>query len=103
TNFDNSVLPALGVGPVLPRSSTTATATSSVAGSPYPITCLAGTLSASNYDFAFVAGTLTVETATLTVTADHQSRDYGVANPTLTSEERRGGNDGTLHTGARNG
>src|SRR5439155_1039986 len=64
--------------------STTAVATSSVAGSPYPITCALGSLSAANYSFSFVAGSLTVTRASLTVTADDQSRAYGAANPTLT-------------------
>ncbi len=69
--------------------STAATATSSVAGSPYAITVVdAGTLSAANYDFPaanFVNGQLTITKAHLTVTADNKSRGYGDANPALTA------------------
>ncbi|TMG03036.1 MAG: choice-of-anchor D domain-containing protein, partial [Chloroflexi bacterium] len=61
---------------------TTATILSGVGG--YPITCTQGTLSATNYAFSFVGGTVTVTQATLTVTADPQSRVYGAGNPALT-------------------
>ena len=62
---------------------TTATATSSVLGSPYAIT--QGTLAASpNYALTYVGANLTVTAAPLTVTANPQSRAYGAANPTLT-------------------
>ena len=53
----------------------------------YPIIPAAGTLSAANYDFTtstYVNGTLTVNTAVLTVTADAKSKVYG-ANPSLTA------------------
>jgi hypothetical protein len=41
-----------------------------------------GTLSASNnYQITFVPGTLTVNRAALTVTADNKSKTYGEANP----------------------
>ncbi len=40
--------------------------------------------SATNYDFAYVPGTLTITKALLTVTADDASREYGLANPTFT-------------------
>src|SRR5207244_11080422 len=63
-----------------PSLSTTATATSSVAGSPYTITAALGTLAAGNYSFSFVHGALTVTKATLTVTADDETREYGDAN-----------------------
>ena len=46
-----------------PACSTTAVTTSPVSGSPYPITCSAGTLASTNYTFAFVAGELTVTPA----------------------------------------
>ena len=46
----------------------------------YPITCVLGTLAASNYDFTFAPGKLTVTKATLTVTADDTSREYGAPN-----------------------
>jgi filamentous hemagglutinin family protein len=62
---------------------TTATVTSSVAGSPYAIT--QGTLAASaNYALTYTGNNLTVTAAALSVVADPQSRAYGAANPTLT-------------------
>src|SRR5262249_37569811 len=64
-----------------PTLSTTATQTSTVGTS--PITATAGTLSAANYTFSFVPGTLTVNTATLTVTAQNAARAYGATNPTF--------------------
>src|SRR5205814_122291 len=64
---------------------TTATATSSVAGSPYTITAAAGTLAAGNYSFTFANGSLTVTPASLTVTADDKSREYGDPNPVFTA------------------
>jgi hypothetical protein len=45
----------------------------------------AGTLAATNYTFAFADGTLTVNKAHLTITADAQSKTYGDANPALTA------------------
>jgi hypothetical protein len=63
--------------------SSTATV-SSIVGS-YPITASLGTLSATNYQFSFVSGTLTIGKATLTVTASNASRAYGVANPAFTN------------------
>jgi hypothetical protein len=62
--------------------STTATVKSAVAT--YPITAATGTLAAANYSFKFVAGTLTVTKAVLTVTANNLSKVYGAALPTLT-------------------
>src|SRR5947208_1885914 len=59
-----------------------ATATSSVAGSAYDITCSDGV--AANYDFTYVTGHLTVTVAHLTVTAQNKSREYGDANPAFT-------------------
>ena len=41
-------------------------------------------MSATNYTFTFAAGTLTVGTATITITADNQNRAYGQADPTFT-------------------
>src|SRR5207248_3242807 len=65
--------------------STTATPTSTVAGSPYPISCAGGDLAATNYDFTtFVNGKLTITTAPLTVTVDNQTKTYGDPNPALT-------------------
>src|SRR5919201_521662 len=44
-----------------------------------------GSLAAGNYSFSFANGTLTVTPATLTVTADDKSREYGDANPSFTA------------------
>ena len=53
------------------------TATTAVNAGTYIITPAAGTLSATNYDFAtFNAGTLTINKAHLTVTADAKSKTY---------------------------
>jgi hypothetical protein len=41
-------------------------------------------LTSSNYDISFINGSLTVNKATLTVTADNQSRVYGDTNPQFT-------------------
>lgn len=68
-----------------PSLTTAATPTSSVSGSPYTITAGLGTLGAGNYGFAFVNGQLTITGATLTVTADSKSREYGEANPPFTA------------------
>ena len=51
----------------------------------YAITIGQGTLSATNYGFSFTNGALAVSQATLTVSADNQSRIYGVTNPVLTA------------------
>ena len=48
----------------------------------YPITASAA--ADANYTVTFVAGTLTVNKAALTVTADDKSRAEGIANPVLT-------------------
>ncbi len=63
-----------------PTVTTTATA-ASPAGT-YPITITAAT--APNYNIAYSAGTLTITPATLTITADDQTRVYGLANPVFT-------------------
>ncbi|MBJ6723318.1 MBG domain-containing protein [Geomesophilobacter sediminis] len=66
-----------------PTLSTPATP-ASPAGS-YPIVADASALSAANYSFTPVNGTLTVDKAVLTITADAKSRPYGGTNPTLTA------------------
>jgi len=43
------------------------------------------TLAADNYTFSFTDGTLTVNAATLTVTADDLGKTYGAGNPTLSA------------------
>src|SRR5205814_5252280 len=63
-----------------PTVTTTATAASAVGT--YPIT-VGGAVSA-NYTMSYVAGTLTVTPAALTITADDKTRAYGAANPALT-------------------
>ena len=62
---------------------TTATAASHVSGSPYAITA-SGAVD-SNYTISYVAGSLTVTTAPLTITANDQTKVYGDALPTLTA------------------
>ena len=62
---------------------TTATASSHVAGSPYTITA-SGAVD-TDYTISYVAGTLTVTPAALTITADNQTKVYGAALPTLTA------------------
>jgi len=52
---------------------------------PYNISVTQGTLSAANYSFSLTNGTLTVNKATLGVTADPKSRNYGATNPTFTA------------------
>ena len=66
-----------------PTFTSTDTATSPVG--PYTITPILGTLWASNYNFTvFNTGTLTVNKAHLTVSANSASRVYGAADPALT-------------------
>ena len=66
-----------------PTLTTTATASSHVAGSPYTITA-SGAVD-SDYRISYVAGTLTVTAAPLTITANNQTKVYGAALPTLTA------------------
>ena len=67
----------------LPTLTTTATASSHVVGSPYAITASGAT--DPDYAISYVAGTLTVTTAPLTITAVNQTKVYGAALPTLTA------------------
>src|SRR4029079_3590235 len=66
-----------------PTLSTTAQTNSPVGT--YPITAALGSLSATNYSFAFSNGTLTVGQALLTVAANNQNKTYGATNPVLTA------------------
>ena len=66
-----------------PTLTTTATASSHVSGNPYTITA-SGAVDA-DYAITYVAGTLTVTPAALTITADNQTKVYGAALPTLTA------------------
>ena len=62
---------------------TTATAATTVSGAgTYPITVSGGI--DDNYLFSYENATLTIDKATLTATADNQSKTYGDANPALT-------------------
>ena len=66
-----------------PTLTTTATAGSHVAGSPYSITA-SGAVD-SDYKISYAAGTMTVTPAALTITAKNASKVYGAAVPTLTA------------------
>ncbi|TNE42678.1 MAG: filamentous hemagglutinin N-terminal domain-containing protein [Alphaproteobacteria bacterium] len=57
---------------------------------------------ATNYVFTYVDGTLTINPATLTVTADDAAREYGDANPTFSGVITgfKNGEDGSVITGA---
>jgi len=67
-----------------PSLTTAATASSSVAGSPYPIVAAGGTMSSSKYDIEFVNGSLAVNRAALVVSAAGKTKVQGAANPVLT-------------------
>jgi hypothetical protein len=58
---------------------------SPTAAGQYTITAAIGPLSAANYTFAFTNGTLTINKAPLTVTANNATRAVGAANPTFTA------------------
>ena len=64
-----------------PTISTTATAASNV--NTYAITSAANNLAASNYDFSYVDGTLTVNRRPVTVTGNNKTKTYGDVNPIL--------------------
>jgi gliding motility-associated-like protein len=78
TGFVNGDTPS--VLDTAPTAGSAATTVSPVGN--YPITVTGGT--DNNYNFTYVDGTLTVNKATLTATADNQTRLYGAANPTFT-------------------
>ena len=83
-----------------------AIASAAVAGGPYAVTPSAakgGTFSASNYAISYVNGSLTVNKAPLTLTADNQSRRYGAANPTFTQTVSGFVNGETLSTSGVSG
>ncbi|MFD2556012.1 MBG domain-containing protein, partial [Sphingobacterium tabacisoli] len=65
---------------IVPTIATTATAASAVGT--YPITLTGGT--DTNYEITLANGTLTVDKAPLSITADAKSKVYGAAVPTLT-------------------
>lgn len=61
---------------------TTATATSSVAGSPYPITF--NSVTSDKYNLTFKSAALTVKPRPLTLRADDKTRAQGLLNPLFT-------------------
>ena len=65
-----------------PSLTTSATGNSPIGA--YTITAAIGTLGAANYNFTFVNGSLTVNPAALTVSADARGKVYGDADPLLT-------------------
>jgi hypothetical protein len=66
-----------------PAITTTATASSHVSGNPYSISA-SGAVD-SDYSISYVAGTLTVTPAALTITADDKPKAYGAALPIFTA------------------
>jgi hypothetical protein len=65
-----------------PALTTTATAASPTGT--YPVAAAVGNLTSVNYSFTFVSGSLYITPATLTITADNKTKQYGDPNPTLT-------------------
>ncbi|NHA07849.1 T9SS type B sorting domain-containing protein [Mucilaginibacter sp. HC2] len=59
------------------------TATQSSSAGTYPITVSGAAI--ANYQIVYIAGTLTINKAMLTITAEDKSRLYGVANPAFTA------------------
>ena len=83
----------------LPTLSTTATAASHISGSPYSIT--ASGAASANYTISYVAGSLTITPALLTITANNQTKVYGAPIPALTASYSgfvNGDNNGSLTT-----
>ncbi len=67
----------------LPTLTTSATAASSATGSPYAISASGAV--GPNYTISYVAGSLAITTAPLTISADNQTKVYGAALPPLTA------------------
>ena len=67
-----------------PVCTSTATANSPVTGSPYPITCVIGSLASNNYSFTFVQSNLDITSAALLITASDDTMVYGGTVPTIT-------------------
>lgn len=63
--------------------SVTTTATDSSPTGTYPIT--AATAASTNYSIGYAPGTLTINAATITITADNKTNTYGAALPVLTA------------------
>ncbi|MDX2036629.1 MAG: Ig-like domain repeat protein [Isosphaeraceae bacterium] len=81
-----------------PSLTTAAVPASPVNGSPFAIDAALGSLAATNYDFTFVSGELTITKAPLLVAADDTSRPYGEANPVFTASYSGFVNGETLGT-----
>jgi subtilisin-like proprotein convertase family protein len=81
-NYTGFVL-GQGTGNLTSLASLSTTASSSSPVGSYAITASGAT--SPNYTFTYVPGTLSVTTATLTVTANNQSKAYGAALPALTA------------------
>src|SRR5262249_61469702 len=64
------------------QASASTTATTSSAAGTYSIT--AGGAVSPNYTFTYVGGTLTINAAALTITANNKTKVYGASNPALT-------------------
>jgi len=76
----------LGTSGVTGAGAASTTASASTGAGTATITASAGTLAATNYDFTnLVDGTLTINKAHLTVTANNAIKTYGDANPTLST------------------
>ena len=84
TNFVNNETISVVSG--VPMLSTTYTNSTVVSNSPVAITVAAGTISATNYTFAFSNGVITVDKAELLVTPANANVIYGDATPALTYE-----------------
>ncbi|MFM7839294.1 MAG: MBG domain-containing protein, partial [Chitinophagaceae bacterium] len=78
-NNENELSAQITGAPLLTSSATSASGVGT-----YPITGVAGSLSAPNYDFTIVNGSLAITKAVLTATVDNKSRPYGVSNPEFT-------------------
>src|SRR5207237_1627040 len=95
TKFTSSGRPDMCTAELVTLTSAGATATATVAGSPYTIVPSAAVGSGlGNYNITYANGTLTVTGATLTITANSRSKTYGAA-VTFGSEERRVGGVGS--------
>jgi hypothetical protein len=100
TGFANGDTPSV----VLGSADLMATATESTGVGTYTISATAGSLSAANYTFVLENGTLTIMPATLVVTADDASREFGQPNPALTATMTGfvNGDDGSVVSGNAN-
>ena len=76
------------------------TATSDSAVGTYPITAAGAT--DTNYSFVYVPGTLTIDPAALVITADSESKVYGMPDPKLNYTVTRlvNGDDSSIFTGS---